>query len=49
MGENPIDDHRLWVVGLIAVLSAVAFVQVEPGATSFMLVMNESMDGMDIG
>ena len=41
--------NRLWVVGLIAVLSAVAFVQVEPGATSFMLVMNESMDGMDKG
>ena len=40
---------RLWIVGLIAVLSAVAFAQMEPSATSFMLVMNESMDGMDKG
>src|SRR6266436_7651325 len=39
--------RRLWIVGLIAVLSAVAFAQMEPSATSFMLVMNESMDGMD--
>jgi uncharacterized protein (DUF305 family) len=39
----------LWIVGLIAVLSAVAFAQMEPSATSFMLVMNESMDGMDKG
>jgi hypothetical protein len=41
--------RRLWIVGLIAVLSAVAFAQMEPSATSFMLVMNESMDGMDKG
>jgi len=40
---------RLWIVGLIAVLSAVAFAQMEPSGTSFMLVMNESMDGMDTG
>src|SRR6267378_3837316 len=39
--------RRLWIAGLIAVLSAVAFAQMEPSATSFMLVMNESMDGMD--
>jgi uncharacterized protein (DUF305 family) len=39
----------LWIVGLIAVLSAVAFAQMEPSATSFMLAMNESMDGMDKG
>ena len=39
--------QRLWIVGLIAVLSAVAFAQMEPSATSFMLAMNESMDGMD--
>src|ERR1700740_1589935 len=41
--------RRLWIVGLIAVLSAVAFAQMEPSATSFMLAMNESMDGMDKG
>jgi uncharacterized protein (DUF305 family) len=41
--------RRLWIVGLIAVLSAVAFARMEPSATSFMLVMNESMDGMDKG
>jgi uncharacterized protein (DUF305 family) len=41
--------RRLWIVGLIAVLSAVAFAQMEPSATSFMLVLNESMDGMDKG
>jgi uncharacterized protein (DUF305 family) len=40
---------RLWIVGLIAVLAAVAFAQMEPGATSFMLAMNESMDRMDKG
>src|ERR1700758_5172743 len=40
---------RLWIVGLIAALSAVAFAQMEPSATSFMPVMNESMDGMDKG
>ena len=40
---------RLWIVGLIAVLSAVAFAQMEPSATSFMLAMNESKDRMDKG
>ena len=40
---------RSRIVRLIAVLSAVAFAQMEPSATSFMLVMNESMDGMDKG
>src|ERR1700693_2270618 len=41
--------RRLWIVGLIAGLSAVAFAQMEPSATSFMLAMNGSMDGMDKG
>ena len=40
---------RLWIAGVIALLSVVAIAQMQPHATSFMHAMNESMDRMDKG
>jgi uncharacterized protein (DUF305 family) len=42
-------QKRIWIPGLLAVLSIGAIAQMEPHAMGFMQFMNESMERMDNG